>query len=97
MTYQLVIWCRCGVDINKQPYYLKFELRLKVNLLVDVALLWQPIQNIRSMITCGMLPHTFVTSITSMCCVTFNLEMFQYLANQRRYFTMATKCVAMVT
>ena len=42
-----------------------------------------PIQNIQSMIMCVVLPRTFVLSMTSMGCLTFELQMFQYLANQR--------------
>ena len=32
-----------------------------------------PIQNIQSMIMCVVLPHTFVPSMTSMGCLTFEL------------------------
>ena len=69
----------------------KFELRLKVTWLVDSLLPWKPIQNIQDMIMCLMLPSTFVPRLTSMGCLTFELEIFQYLANQRNYYvTMAT-------
>ena len=50
-----------------------------------------PIQNIGDMILCVMLPSSFVPNLTSMGCLTFKLEMFQYLPNQRHcYVTMAT-------
>ena len=40
---------------------------------------------------CVMLPSTFVPSLTSIGCLTFKLEMFQYLANQRHFYvTMVT-------
>ena len=42
------------------------------------------------MITCVMLPSTFVPSLTSMGRLTFKLEMFQYLANQSYQ---SNKCV----
>ena len=49
------------------------------------------IQNIEDMIMCVMLPSTFVSSMTWMGYLTFKLEKFQYLPNQRRcYVTMAT-------
>ena len=81
MTYQLEIWCRCCVDIDIQLYLVeisnfcfKFELRLKVTLLVDSWLPWQPIQNIGDMIMCVMLLSTFVPSMTSLGCLTFKLR-----------------------
>ena len=61
MTNQLVIWCRCGVDIDVQPivliskFCLKFEFRLKVGVI---------------------LPRMFVRSMTLMGCLTFKLEIF---------------------
>ena len=51
----------------------------------------QPIQNIGDVIMCVMLLSTFVPSMTSIGCLTFKLEMFQYLANQKHcYVTIAT-------
>ena len=100
MMYQLEIWCRCCKDIDIQLYLVeisnicfKFELRLKVTWLVDSLLPWQPNQNIGDMIMCVILPSTFVPSLTSMGCLTFKLEMFQYLANQRHCCYHGNKCV----
>ena len=46
---------------------------------------------IGDMIMCVMLLSTFVPSMTLISCLTFKLEMFQYLANQKHcYITIAT-------
>ena len=75
---------------SRHRYTTLFSLNFKIlfEILIMVKIM---IQNILSMIMCLMLPHTFVPSMTSMGCLTFKLEMFQYLTNQRRcYVTIAT-------
>ena len=56
---------------------------VKSNMIGQFMVAMEPIQNIQSMIMCVVLPRTFVLSMTSMGCLTFELQMFQYLANQR--------------
>ena len=84
MTYQLVIWCRYGVDIDyshiyttlfKSNYKILFEIwiMVKSNMIGQFMVAMAPIQNIQSMIMCVVLPHTFVPSMTSMGCLTFEL------------------------
>ena len=51
--------------------------------MVDLMVPMAPIQKIQSMIMCGVLPRTFVPSMTSMDCLTVQLQVLQYLANQR--------------
>ena len=77
MTYQLVIWCRYGVDIDYSHIYTTFLFEIwimvKSNMIGQFMVAMAPIQNIQSMIMCVVLPHTFVPSMTSMGCLTFEL------------------------
>ena len=83
MTYQLVIWYRCGVNINIQPYFSS-----NIKSLFEIYITVKSNMIGRSMVAmetnskhdgCYVTTYLiFVPSMTSMGCLTSKLERFQY-------------------